>query len=150
MNELTPTQQLIEMSKLQIMTLEKVDNLEIGLLQAQNDIKQIQDTAYVHPAIANMITKKRRKRVIDCMGGANSKAYNYLEVESAGKKHRFSSEVFREMELDFKSEFGLNSYAELPKSKKQDALEYIAMWEPCTNTKRRINQLNSQIELNLA
>lgn len=150
MNELTPTQQLIEMSKLQTLTLEKVDNLEIGLLQAQNDIKQIQDTAYVHPAIANMITKKRRKRVIDCMGGANSKAYNYLEVESAGKKHRFSSEVFREMELDFKSEFGLNSYAELPKSKKQDALEYIAMWEPCTNTKRRINQLNSQIELNLA
>lgn len=58
MNELTPTQQLIEMSKLQTLTLEKVDNLEIGLLQAQNDIKQIQDTAYVHPAIANMITKK--------------------------------------------------------------------------------------------
>ncbi|KXT67638.1 hypothetical protein SGADD02_01274 [Streptococcus gallolyticus] len=48
MNELTPTQQLIEMSKLQTLTLEKVDNLEIGLLQAQNDIKQIQDTAYVH------------------------------------------------------------------------------------------------------
>lgn len=150
MNELTPTQQLIEMSKLQTLTLEKVDNLEIGLLQAQNDIKQIQDTAYVHPAIANMITKKRRKRVIDCMGGAKSKAYNFSEVDSTGKKHRFSSEVFREMELDFKSEFGLNSYAELPKSKKQDALEYIAMWEPCTNTKRRINQLNKQMELNLA
>ena len=119
-------------------------------MQAQNDIKQIQDTAYVHPAIANMITKKRRKRVIDCMGGAKSKAYNFSEVDSTGKKHRFSSEVFREMELDFKSEFGLNSYAELPKSKKQDALEYIAMWEPCTNTKRRINQLNNQLELNLA
>lgn len=138
------------MSKLQTLTLEKVGNLEIGLLQAQNDIKQIQDTAYVHPVIANMITKKRRKRVIDCMGGANSKAYNYLQVDSTGKKHRFSSEVFREMELDFKSEFGLNSYAELPKTKKQDALEYIAMWEPCTNTKRRINQLNNQLELNLA
>lgn len=150
MNELTPTQQLIEMSKLQTLTLEKVDNLEIGLLQAQNDIKQIQDTAYVHPAIANMITKKCRKCVIDCMGGANSKAYNYLQVDSTGKKYRFSSEVFREMELDFKSEFGLNSYAELPKTKKQDALEYIAMWEPCTNTKRRINQLNNQLELNLA
>lgn len=150
MNELTPTQQLIEMSKLQTLTLEKVDNLEIGLLQAQNDIKQIQDTAYVHPAIANMISKKRRKRVIDCMGGVNSKAYNYLQVDSTGKKHRFSSEVFREMELDFKSEFGLNSYAELPKTKKQDALEYIAMWEPCTNTKRRINQLNNQLELNLS
>ena len=150
MSELTPTQQLIEMSKLQTLTLEKVDKLEIGLLQAQSDIKQMQDTAYIHPAIANMITKKRRKRVIDCMGGAKSKAYNFSKVDSAGKKHRFSSEVFREMELDFKSEFGLNSYAELPKSKKQDALEYIAMWEPCTNTKRKIHQLNNQLELSLA
>lgn len=34
MNELTTTQQLIEMSKMQTVTLEKVDNLEKGLLQA--------------------------------------------------------------------------------------------------------------------
>lgn len=67
MNELTTTQQLIEMSKMQTVTLEKVDNLEKGLLQAQNDIQEIMDTSYLHPGIINMITKKRRKRVIDCM-----------------------------------------------------------------------------------
>ncbi|MCC9729888.1 hypothetical protein HK236_02240, partial [Streptococcus agalactiae] len=49
MNELTTTQQLIEMSKMQTVTLEKVDNLEKGLLQAQNDIQEIMDTSYLHP-----------------------------------------------------------------------------------------------------
>ncbi|HGA3780085.1 TPA: ORF6C domain-containing protein [Streptococcus agalactiae] len=149
MNELTTTQQLIEMSKMQTVTLEKVDNLEKGLLQAQNDIQEIMDTSYLHPGIINMITKKRRKRVIDCMGGKSAKAYKTFKVDEEGRKHRFSSEVFREMELDFKAEFDLNSYAELSKSKKEEVLEYIAMWEPCTNTKRKINLLNKQTELEL-
>lgn len=89
MNELTTTQQLIEMSKMQTVTLEKVDNLEKGLLQAQNDIQEIMDTSYLHPGIINMITKKRRKRVIDCMGGKSAKAYKTFKVDEEGRKHRF-------------------------------------------------------------
>lgn len=142
MNELMTTEQLIKVSELQTITLKKVDTLEQWVLQAQNDIKNIKDNSYLHPAIINLITKKRRKRVVNCMGGKNSRAYQFTTKDDNGKNHRFSSEVFREMELDFKANFDLNSYAELPKAKKEEALIYIETWEPCTNTKMKIKTLN--------
>lgn len=149
MTELVPTQQLIEMSKIQTQTLQKLENFEQQLAQHTNDIQEIKDTSYLHPAIINIMTKNRRKRVIECMGGKDSKAYRHVEIDENGTKHRLSASVFREIEVDFKSEFGLRSYAELPRSKRDEASQYIHEWEPCTNTKRKINQINNQMELAL-
>ncbi|MEY8700997.1 ORF6C domain-containing protein [Streptococcus ferus] len=147
MTELVSTEKLIAMSENMTATLKKVSHIEKQLAQHTNDIQEIKDTSYLHPAIINMMTKNRRKRVIECMGGKDSKAYRHVEIDSNGVKHRLSSVVFREMEVDFKSEFDLHSYAELPRSKRDEANQYIQEWEPCTNTKRRIKQINSQSNL---
>lgn len=149
MTELMPTEQLIAMSENVTAALKKVSDIEKQLAQHTNDIQEIKDTSYLHPAIINIMTKNRRKRVIECMGGKSSKAYRHVEIDENGVKHRLSSAVFREMEIDFKSEFDLRSYAELPRCKRDEANQYILEWEPCTNTKRKINQLNNQPELAL-
>lgn len=149
MNELVTTEQLIAMSENMTATLKKVSNIERQLAQHTNDIQEIKDTSYLHPAIINIMTKSRRKRVIECMGGKDSKAYRHVEIDGNGVKHRLSSVVFREIEVDFKSEFDLRSYAELPRSKRDEATRYIQEWEPCTNTKRKTNNLNNQPDLAL-
>lgn len=147
MNELTPTAQMIEMSKQVTFSLEKIEAIESQTMQNTIDIQTIKDNSYLHPSINNMITKKRRARVIQCMGGKDSKAYKHTTVDEEGKRHRFSSEVFSEMERDFKENFDIMSYSELPKMKKDSAIKYISEWEPSTNTKLKIKELNNQVEL---
>ena len=149
MTELLPTEQLIAISENMTATLKKVSNIVKQVAQHTNDIQEIKDTSYLHPAIINIMTKSRRKRVIECMGGKDSKAYNHVEIDKNGTKRRLSSVVFREIEVDFKSEFGLRSYAELPRSKRDEATRYIQEWEPCTNTKRKITQINNRPDLAL-
>lgn len=149
MNEIVTTEQLIVMSENVTAALRKVGDIERQVAQHTNDIQEIKDTSYLHPAIIAKMAKSRRQRVIDCMGGKESKAYKFIEIDESGTKHRFASQVFREMELDFKDEFGLRSYAELPRIKRDEAVQYISEWEPSTNTKRKINQLNNQVALAL-
>ncbi len=52
-----------------------------------------------------------------------------------------------EFAQDFYEEFDLGTYSDLQKGQVKQAEEYIREWETSTNTKRKINQLNNQIEL---
>lgn len=74
--------------------------------------------------------------VIEILGGKTSNAYR----ESSKK-------VFSECNRDIKNYFNVNSRNNIPKKRFDEAIEYIRAWEPCTNTKMMIRDLNSQIDL---
>ena len=130
-----------------ILQTQKEEKERVNMLESR--VNNIEDTAPIHPALNNRLTKQRKAKVMEWLGGRNSKAYKHIEFREDGTKHKFSQSVFKEMELDYKAAFDINSYAELPKGKLAEAREYIESWEPCTNTKRKINQLNNQVELAL-
>lgn len=89
--------------------------------------------------VAGKLKAHGGSKVYFWLGGSDSNAYKEI-----GRK------VFSELWHDFKDHFGkLRSYSDLPMSQLQEGYAYINNWQPSTNTKMAISDLNAQIELNV-
>lgn len=84
----------------------------------------------------NILSNLVCKTVIEVLGGKDSNAYKQI-----GKK------VFAECNRDYKNFFKINSRANTPRIKFEDAKLYIEQWKPCNNTMLLIKQCNSNIGL---
>lgn len=114
----------------------------------QNDVKEIKENTAVNSAISNYLTRKRRGRVIECLGGKDGRAYQHkYSADESNNYKTLSGKAFAEMERDFKDYFKIANYADLPKKKREMAEEYISQWTPSNNTKIEINQVNNQLEI---
>jgi prophage antirepressor-like protein len=98
------------------------------------DIDYLKSEQPIHPSYAQSLLKKRKARVVACLGGIDSPAY-------ADKT--FAQSVFRQAEIDFKDHFNISRYDLLPKKFADAALAYWMTWEPSTNTKMKIMDLNA-------
>nr|DAM58935.1 MAG TPA: repressor domain protein [Caudoviricetes sp.] len=98
------------------------------------DIDYLKSEQPIHPSYAQSLLKKRKARVVACLGGIDSPAY-------ADKT--FAQSVFRQAELDFKDHFNISRYDLLPKKFAEVALAYWMTWEPSTNTKMKIMEMNA-------
>ena len=98
------------------------------------DIDYLKSEQPIHPSYAKSLLKKRKARVVACLGGIDSPAY-------ADKT--FAQSVFRQAEIDFKDHFNISRYDLLPKKHADAALAYWMTWEPSTNTKMKIMELNA-------
>ena len=98
------------------------------------DIDYLKSEQPIHPSYAQSLLKKRKARVVACLGGIDSPAY-------ADKI--FAQSVFRQAEIDFKDHFNISRYDLLPKKFADAALAYWMTWEPSTNTKMKIMGLNA-------
>lgn len=98
------------------------------------DIDYLKSEQPIHPSYAQSLLKKRKARVVACLGGIDSPAY-------ADKT--FAQSVFRQAEVDFKDHFNISRYDLLPKKHADAALAYWMTWEPSTNTKMKIMELNA-------
>lgn len=98
------------------------------------DIDYLKNEQPIHPSYAKSLLKKRKARVVACLGGIDSPAY-------ADKA--FAQSVFRQAEIDFKDHFNISRYDLLPKKFSEAALAYWMTWEPSTNTKMKIMDLNA-------
>lgn len=98
------------------------------------DIDYLKSEQPIHPSYAQSLLKKRKARVVACLGGIDSPAY-------ADKI--FAQSVFRQAEIDFKDHFNISRYDLLPKKFADAALAYWMTWEPSTNTKMKIMELNA-------
>ena len=100
------------------------------------DIDYLKSEQPIHPSYAQSLLKKRKARVVACLGGIDSPAY-------ADKG--FAQSVFRQAEIDFKDHFNISRYDLLPKKFAEAALAYWMTWEPSTNTKMKIMELNAYV-----
>ena len=98
------------------------------------DIDYLKNEQPIHPSYAQSLLKKRKARVVACLGGIDSPAY-------ADKT--FAQSVFRQAEIDFKDHFNISRYDLLPKKFAEAAHAYWMTWEPSTNTKMKIMELNA-------
>lgn len=74
--------------------------------------------------------------VLGALGGKESNAYRVA-----------SKKVFAECNRDLKHYFNVNSRNNIPKLKFNEAIDYLKVWKPCTNTLMQINIYNNQIRL---
>ncbi|ASW52618.1 ORF6C domain-containing protein [Streptococcus suis] len=109
----------------------KLKEQQLALAQ---DVDYLKNEQPIHPSFAQALLKKRKARVVACLGGMDSPAY-------ADKV--FAQSVFRQAEVDFKDHFNINRYDMLPKKFADAALSYWMTWEPSTNTKMKILEMNA-------
>ena len=107
-------------------------------LELAQDVDYLKNEQPIHPSFAQALLKKRKSRVVMWLGGMDSPAY--------GDKV-FAQSVFREAEMDFKAHFNVSRYDMLPKKFEEAALSYWMTWEPSTNTKMKIADLNQSSQL---
>ena len=102
----------------------------------KRDIDYLKEEQPIHPSHLANLEKKRKKRVVALLGGTTAGAY--LDKD-------FSRKVFWEAGKDFKEHFKIGRYDMLPRKDEEEAFAYWSTWEPSTNTKMKIRQLNSQL-----
>ncbi|WP_243096341.1 ORF6C domain-containing protein [Streptococcus dysgalactiae] len=109
-------------------------------LELAHDVDYLKSEQPIHPSFAQSLLKKRKARVVMWLGGMDSPAYS---------DKAFAQSVFREAEIDFKAHFNVSRYDMLPKKFEDAALSYWMTWEPSTNTKMKIADLNQSSQLYL-
>lgn len=107
-------------------------------LELAQDVDYLKNEQPIHPSFAQSLLKKRKARVVMWLGGMDSPAYS---------DKVFAQSVFREAEIDFKAHFNVSRYDMLPKKFEDAALSYWMTWEPSTNTKMKIADLNQSSQL---
>lgn len=112
--------------KIQIME-HRVDNLEniMNIDYAQQ--KQLKN-------FANEV-------VVNALGGKDAGAYRYRGEDGS----KISSRCFSRFWHDFNDYFNINAYANLPRVKFDEALQYINRWQPPTNMQLEIGKINREI-----
>ena len=103
---------------------QKVDHLENTMNIDYAKQKQLKD-------FANEV-------VINAIGGKEANAYHYRNEDGS----KLSAQVFARFWRDFKDYFNINAYANLPRVRFDEALQYINRWQPPTNMQLEIGKIN--------
>lgn len=115
-------------------SLEHEEKLE----ELSEDVGMLKETMRIDGAQEFQIKSVGNKKVIHCLGGYDSPAYKEL-----------AKKVYARFWRDFKKYFMIPRYGDLPKSKFNEALEFIDEWAPETEMRLTIKSTNNQTHLQL-
>ena len=99
-------------------------------------LDKLENTMVIDYGQQRVLEKLVNWTVVTALGGKESNAYKDI-----GKK------VFSECNRDIKDHFNVNSRNNIPKLKFEEACAYIKKWQPCTNTKILIEDINAQLSI---
>lgn len=123
------------LTPLEMMKLHNEAILELGdkVEKADKRIEKLEDTMTIASAQQYTINKMVREKVLDLIGGKNAPAYK-----------KISSKVFSAIYRDYKNYFKIPSYRDTLKINYEEAKKYLNEWQPETNLKLEIKQLNGE------
>ncbi len=101
-------------------------------------VDHLENTMNIDYAQQKQLRNFANEVVVNAIGGKNAKAYTYTDED--GK--RICKKCFSRFWNDFNDYFEINAYANLPRVKFQDALEYINHWQPPVNMQLEIGRIN--------
>ncbi|MEX1551826.1 Rha family transcriptional regulator [Enterococcus sp. C50] len=102
----------------------------------KKDVSMLKDTMRISGQQEFEIKQKGNVKVIDVLGGKESRAYEEI-----------SKKVFSKFWSEFKRTFSIPRYGELPRKRFDDAVSFIEMWLPETTIRMEIEQINRQQRL---
>ena len=94
----------------------------------EQDVHYLKNTMRIDGNQEYLIKSKANQQVIAALGGAQTMAYQQLKARA-----------FAQFWRSFKRYFAIPRYGELPKSRFEEALQYIATWRPETALQMEIN-----------
>ena len=119
------------------LTQQEMMRIQLGMIDDVSDrVEKLENTMNIDYGQQKTLNELVSSKVIQMLGGKNSNAY-----KEVGKK------VFAEINHDYKDYFNVNSRANTPRLKYEEAVEYIRGWTPSTNTMMMIKNCNAQVSM---
>lgn len=121
------------------LTMEQMMRIQLGMVdQHEERLDRLENTMNVDYAQQKQLKNLANEVVVAALGGKNAKAYKYRSDDGS----KISSQTFSRFWHDFNDYFNINAYANLPRVRFEEALEYINRWQPPTNMQLEIGRIN--------
>lgn len=121
------------------MTPEQMMRIQLGMIDKHEErLDRLENTMNIDYAQQKQIKNFAADVVVSALGGKDSKAYKHREEDGS----KISSQTFSRFWHDFNDYFNINAYANLPRVRFKEALEYINRWQPPTNMQLEIGRIN--------
>lgn len=104
-------------------------------------VDKLENTMNIDYAQQKRIKELVSEVVVSALGGRDARAYRYKDENGVKIRPRVYSRIWH----DFYDYFNINAYANLPRVKFQEALEYINRWQPPTNMQLEIGRINREV-----
>lgn len=115
------------------MTPEQMMRIQLEMIDdVSGRVTKLENTMNIDYGQQRVLEKEVASVVIESLGGKDSNAYREI-----------SKKVFSECNRDVKDYFHVNSRANIPRLRFDDAVDYIRNWTPCSNTRMEIKEINS-------
>ena len=117
------------------LSTQEMMRIKLGMIDDVSDrVTKLENTMNIDYGQQHSLSELISSRVIELVGGKESNAYREI-----GRK------VFSEINHDYKDYFNVNSRANTPRLKYEEAVEYVKNWIPSTNTMMLIKDCNAQV-----
>ena|SRR5699024_7194264 len=123
---LSEKEQLVASMKLSIEHTERIT-------EHDERIANLEDNMRMSGAEEYRIHSNAKKKVVECLGGKDAKAYKEI-----------SRKAFAKFWNEFKCHFEIPRYGELPTKRFDEGLFFIDAWQPDTSMRLEIKALNNQ------
>lgn len=104
-------------------------------------VDKLENTMNIDYAQQKQIKEFVSEVVVNALGGRKSNAYHYVDENGVKLRPRVYSRIWH----DFYDYFNINAYANLPRMKFDEALQYINAWQPPTNMQLEIGRINREV-----
>lgn len=103
-------------------------------------VDKLENTMNIDYAQQKQLKNFANEVVVNVLGGKESRAYRHKREDGT----KISSQCFSRFWHDFNDYFNINAYANLPRIRFDEALEYINRWQPPTNMQLEIGRINRE------
>lgn len=107
----------------------------------EQKVDHLENTMNIDYAQQKRLKNFANEVVVSALGGKEAGAYRYRGEDGS----KISSQCFSRFWHDFNDYFNINAYANLPRVKFDEALQYINHWQPPTNMQLEIGRINREI-----
>lgn len=107
----------------------------------EQKVDHLENTMNIDYAQQKQLKNFASEIVINALGGKEARAYRYKAEDGT----KISSQCFSRFWHDFNDYFNINAYANLPRVRFNEALQYINRWQPPTNMQLEIGRINREI-----
>lgn len=107
----------------------------------ERKVDHLENTMNIDYAQQKQLKNFANEIVISALGGKEARAYRYKAEDGT----KISSQCFSRFWHDFNDYFNINAYANLPRVRFNEALQYINRWQPPTNMQLEIGRINREI-----
>lgn len=107
----------------------------------EQKVDHLENTMNIDYAQQKQLKNFANEVVVNALGGKEAGAYRYRGEDGS----KISSQCFSRFWHDFNDYFNINAYANLPRVKFDEALQYINRWQPPTNMQLEIGRINREI-----